>query len=231
MFPKGWFTTVESKKNSIQKIQDEFKVNPSWALMSGIRLLLPQIIWTRFAESVFWLLSEKKQPWDSHSSRVWHFSPIMTSQPVFHSTTSSWRKPQKYWSVWCSTPNRLLICSSFSRKNGHPSLICSLLCTTQCMVDVPLAMVFYVSEGHFLLISFCILKTCGAFKIFFERKKGDPMRKKLYKDSSNLLVVWCLEKVPNIFSHMVGHDGNVHPMVLSPWKTSPKNTSIIGAPW
>ncbi len=32
---------------------------------------------------------------------------------------------------WCSTPTLLLICSSFSRENGHPLLICSSLSTGQ----------------------------------------------------------------------------------------------------
>ena len=32
---------------------------------------------------------------------------------------------------WCSTPTQLLICSSFSRENGHPLLICSSLSTAQ----------------------------------------------------------------------------------------------------
>ena len=31
----------------------------------------------------------------------------------------------------CSTPNQLLICSSFSRENSHPLLICSSLSTSQ----------------------------------------------------------------------------------------------------
>ena len=34
-------------------------------------------------------------------------------------------------SGWCSTPNQLLICSSFSREYGHPLLICSSLSTSQ----------------------------------------------------------------------------------------------------
>ena len=34
-------------------------------------------------------------------------------------------------SGWCSTPTVLLICSSFSRENGHPLLICSSLSTAQ----------------------------------------------------------------------------------------------------
>ena len=34
-------------------------------------------------------------------------------------------------SGWCSTPTLLLICSSFSRENGHPLLICSSLSTVQ----------------------------------------------------------------------------------------------------
>ena len=32
---------------------------------------------------------------------------------------------------WCSTPPLLLICSSFSRENCHPLLICSSLSTAQ----------------------------------------------------------------------------------------------------
>ena len=32
---------------------------------------------------------------------------------------------------WCSTPTWLLICSSFSREDGHPLLICSSLSTAQ----------------------------------------------------------------------------------------------------
>ena len=32
---------------------------------------------------------------------------------------------------WCSTPTLLLICSPFSRENGHPLLICSSLSTSQ----------------------------------------------------------------------------------------------------
>ena len=37
----------------------------------------------------------------------------------------------KIYTGWCSTPNQLLICSSFSRENGHPLLICSSLSTAQ----------------------------------------------------------------------------------------------------
>ena len=36
---------------------------------------------------------------------------------------------------WCSTPNQLLICSSFSRENGYPLLICSSLSTAQLKID------------------------------------------------------------------------------------------------
>ena len=32
---------------------------------------------------------------------------------------------------WCSTPTLLLICSSFSRENGYPLLVCSSLSTAQ----------------------------------------------------------------------------------------------------
>ena len=41
--------------------------------------------------------------------------------------------PEKcmYLSGWCSTPTQLFICSSFSRENGHPLLICSSLSTAQ----------------------------------------------------------------------------------------------------
>ena len=39
-----------------------------------------------------------------------------------------------FFSGWCSTPNQLLICSSFSRENGHPLLICSSLSTAQLPV-------------------------------------------------------------------------------------------------
>ena len=35
---------------------------------------------------------------------------------------------------WCSTPTLFLICSSFSRENGHPLLICSSLSTAQDMI-------------------------------------------------------------------------------------------------
>ena len=35
---------------------------------------------------------------------------------------------------WCSTPTLLLICSSFSRENGHPLLICSSLSTAQVKI-------------------------------------------------------------------------------------------------
>ncbi len=38
-------------------------------------------------------------------------------------------------SGWCSTPNQLLICSSFSRENGHPLLICSSLSTSQSFLS------------------------------------------------------------------------------------------------
>ena len=61
-------------------------------------------------------------------SRLWIFLPFN-------------RRYRKVWkftlpkklrlSGWCSTPNQLLICSSFSRKNGNPLLICSSLSTNQ----------------------------------------------------------------------------------------------------
>ena len=40
-------------------------------------------------------------------------------------------KPELWSSGWCSTPNQLLICSSFSREDCHPWLICSSLSTSQ----------------------------------------------------------------------------------------------------
>ena len=48
----------------------------------------------------------------------------------WHRCISGWKKREKY-SGWCSTPNQLLICSSFSREYGHPLLICSSLSTSQ----------------------------------------------------------------------------------------------------
>ena len=36
----------------------------------------------------------------------------------------------------CSTPTQLLICSSFSRENGHLLLICSSLSTTQVYLQI-----------------------------------------------------------------------------------------------
>ena len=39
-------------------------------------------------------------------------------------------------SGWCSTPSLLLICSSFSRENGHPLLVCSSLSTAQLWISV-----------------------------------------------------------------------------------------------
>ncbi len=36
-----------------------------------------------------------------------------------------------FYPGWCSTPTLLLICSSFSRENGHSLLICSSLSTAQ----------------------------------------------------------------------------------------------------
>ena len=48
----------------------------------------------------------------------------------------------KYSTGWCSTPTLLLICSSFSRENGYPLLICSSLSTpqsrTSCSIKVHL---------------------------------------------------------------------------------------------
>ena len=42
--------------------------------------------------------------------------------------------PQKLTGL-CSTPNQLLICSSFSRENSHPLLICSSSSTSQLRVN------------------------------------------------------------------------------------------------
>ena len=42
----------------------------------------------------------------------------------------SWNKIS-WITGWCSTPNQLLICSSFSREDCHPWLICSSLSTSQ----------------------------------------------------------------------------------------------------
>ena len=36
---------------------------------------------------------------------------------------------------WCSTPTLLLICSSFSRENGYPMLICSSLSAAQSRIQ------------------------------------------------------------------------------------------------
>ena len=35
---------------------------------------------------------------------------------------------------WCSTPTQLLICSPFSRENGHLLLICSSISTSQMVI-------------------------------------------------------------------------------------------------
>ena len=49
--------------------------------------------------------------------------------------TNIYDRKSPYWKKhvtgWCSTPTLLLICSSFSRENGHPLLICSSLSTAQ----------------------------------------------------------------------------------------------------
>ena len=45
---------------------------------------------------------------------------------------------------WCSTPTLLLICSSFSRENGHPLLIYSSLSTAQSRVYC-----FFSTHGAF----------------------------------------------------------------------------------
>ena len=42
----------------------------------------------------------------------------------------------------CSTPNQLLICSSFSRENSHPLLICSSLSTSQVQLCPSLIAIF-----------------------------------------------------------------------------------------
>ena len=40
-----------------------------------------------------------------------------------------------YTTGWCSTPTLLLICSSFSRENGQPLLVCSSLITAQTIIQ------------------------------------------------------------------------------------------------
>ena len=93
---------------------------------------------------------------------------------------------------WCSTRNQLLICS--------------LLCTTQCMVDVPLAMAFYISE-------LCILKTWGTFKIFFRTKRKGIQWPFMEKTLQRQLEFACSSMLGKSSKHIlpyVGHDGDVH---------------------
>ena len=55
---------------------------------------------------------------------------LVACQRLKKKTTHNTKLPKKK-SGWCSTPTYLLICSSFSRENGHPLLICSSLSTNQ----------------------------------------------------------------------------------------------------
>ena len=57
---------------------------------------------------------------------------------------------------WCSTPNQLLICSSFSKKNGNPLLICSSLSTNQSIIKS-----VRLCNPHFWTSIFC----CGNSQI------------------------------------------------------------------
>ena len=47
---------------------------------------------------------------------------------------------------WCSNPNQLLICSLFSRENGHRLLICSSLSTAQIIRFILRR--FHSERGH-----------------------------------------------------------------------------------
>ncbi len=76
---------------------------------------------------------------------------------------------------WCSTPNQLLVCSSFSRKNGHPLLICSSLSTNQIQLKVSLLLLrgtwfFFLPQadlsdlieiGHIFLLGGNVLNGAG----------------------------------------------------------------------
>ena len=64
----------------------------------------------------------------------------LNKKHIMESTNPRWKfwklPPKKYQKAWvvtgkCLTPTQLLICSSFSRENGHPLLICSSLSTSQ----------------------------------------------------------------------------------------------------
>ncbi len=69
-------------------------------------------------------------------------------------------------SGWCSTPNQLLICSSFSTKNGHPLLTCSSLSTSQVCIskNVP----HFFLAGFFIFNPMALLMIYGIFKNHFQ---------------------------------------------------------------
>ncbi len=78
----------------------------------------------------------------NHVIRMWRILGSVTQQKgdlfnPLHSLKLTFIAPENRPSQkgnnpgWCSTPTLLLICSSFSRENGHPLLICSSLSTVQ----------------------------------------------------------------------------------------------------
>ena len=62
----------------------------------------------------------------------------------------------------CLTPTQLLICSSFSRENGHLLLVCSSLSTSQVTTKLSKCFLLLVeSIGHlFQFISMSLLIVC-----------------------------------------------------------------------
>ncbi len=73
----------------------------------------------------------KKEMQHQHKKKAWGNNYKETRCSFLQKETS---KQHQSITGWCLTPTLLLICSSFSRENGYPLLICSSLSTAQLKI-------------------------------------------------------------------------------------------------
>ena len=69
--------------------------------------------------------------WENVSTKVEIVNGLSGSSPMVWLLGHKGDKIYPFITGKCLTPTQLLICSSFSRENGHPLLICSSLSTAQ----------------------------------------------------------------------------------------------------
>ena len=153
--------------------------------------------------------------------------------------------PQKVWGTtgWCSTPTLLLICSSFSRENGHPLLICSSLSTAQKSLgnkNTQSLRILICSNSNFVRCSQParpVLKTvaplsCSKTSFLRFSDISPKSKRKLPKDLLKNLIwkkdVGCIQQSAFLINNWAEHVGRL-PLLLTVDSLFPtKNAFLLG---